>query len=162
VTRARSVLALAVLATLACAHPTRSAHRPARAEPGADGPRPAPAPVPEPPPATEPRPDGDEEDRVERGEESGLASFYAHRFHGRRTASGVRYDMHAMTCAHPTAPFGSRLKVTDVETGRSVVVVVNDRGPFARGRVVDLSLAAAKRLGMVKRGVARVTVEPLD
>jgi rare lipoprotein A len=162
VTRARSVLALAVLATLACAHPTRSTYRPARAEPGDDGRRAAPAPVPEPPPATEPRPDGDEEDRVERGEESGLASFYAHRFHGRRTASGVRYDMHAMTCAHPTAPFGSRLKVTDVETGRSVVVVVNDRGPFARGRVVDLSLAAAKRLGMVKRGVARVTVEPLD
>jgi rare lipoprotein A len=162
VTRARSVLALAVLATLACAHPTRSTHRPAHAEPGDDGRRAAPAPVPEPPPATEPRPDGDEEDRVERGEESGLASFYAHRFHGRRTASGVRYDMHAMTCAHPTAPFGSRLKVTDVETGRSVVVVVNDRGPFARGRVVDLSLAAAKRLGMVKRGVARVTVEPLD
>jgi rare lipoprotein A len=162
VTRARSVLALAVLATLACAHPTRSTHRPARVEPGDDGRRAAPAPVPEPPPATEPPPDGDEEDRVERGEESGLASFYAHRFHGRRTASGVRYDMHAMTCAHPTARFGSRLKVTDVETGRSVVVVVNDRGPFARGRVVDLSLAAAKRLGMVKRGVARVTVEPLD
>lgn len=117
--------------------------------------------MPEPPPA-EPQRDGDEEDRVAKGEETGLASFYAHRFHGRRTASGVRYDMHAMTCAHPTAPFGARLKVTELESGRSVIVVVNDRGPFARGRVVDLSFAAAKRLGIVKRGLARVTVERVD
>jgi len=67
--------------------------------------------------------------------------------------------MHALTCAHPTAPFGTRLRVTDLETGRAVVVTVNDRGPFARGRVVDLSLAAARALGMVERGLARVRVE---
>lgn len=105
-------------------------------------------------------------DRAERreprpgaGEEVGVASFYGGRFHGRRTASGARYDQHALTCAHPSAPFGTRLRVTDLESGRSVVVTVNDRGPFARGRVVDLSLAAAQVLGMVERGLARVRVE---
>jgi rare lipoprotein A len=91
--------------------------------------------------------------------EVGLASFYGGEFQGRRTASGARYDMHALTCAHPTAPFGTRLRVTDLETGRSVVVTVNDRGPYAPGRVVDLSLAAARRLGMIQRGVARVRVD---
>jgi rare lipoprotein A len=69
--------------------------------------------------------------------------------------------MHALTCAHPSAPFGTRLRVTDLESGRSVVVTVTDRGPFVRGRVVDLSLAAARRLGMVERGIARVRVERL-
>lgn len=91
--------------------------------------------------------------------ELGLASFYGREFQGRRTASGARYDARAFTCAHRTAPFGTRLRVTDLETGRSVEVVVNDRGPFAPGRVVDLSLAAARRLGIVRRGVVRVRVE---
>jgi rare lipoprotein A len=156
----RLLLALLLFVPLACAHPSRSPHRPARppdAEPRADERPPPPAPVPEPPPQAE---DEDEEPSVDG--ETGIASFYAHRFHGRRTASGVRYDMHAMTCAHPNAPFGTRLRVTDVESGRSVVVVVNDRGPFARGRVVDLSLAAAKRLGIVKRGLAKVKVERVE
>jgi rare lipoprotein A len=89
----------------------------------------------------------------------GVASFYGARFHGRRTASGARYDMHALTCAHPSAPFGTRLRVTDLESGRAVVVTVTDRGPFTGGRIVDLSLAAARRLGMTERGVARVRVE---
>jgi rare lipoprotein A len=92
----------------------------------------------------------------------GLASFYGERFHGRLTASGARYDMHAMTCAHPSAPFGTRLRVTDVETGRAVVVTVTDRGPFVKGRVVDLSLAAARALRMVERGLARVRVERVE
>lgn len=69
--------------------------------------------------------------------------------------------MHAMTCAHPRAPFGARLRVTDLESGRTVVVTVTDRGPFKRGRVVDLSVAAARKLGMIERGVARVRVEPI-
>jgi rare lipoprotein A len=90
-----------------------------------------------------------------------MASFYGRKFNGRRTASGERYDMHRLTCAHPTAPFGTRLRVTDLETGRSVVVTVNDRGPFVPGRIVDVSLAAARALGMVERGVARVRVERL-
>ena len=89
----------------------------------------------------------------------GLASFYGDEFQGRTTASGARYDKHALTCAHPSAPFGTRLRVTDLETGRSVVVTVNDRGPFAPGRVIDLSRAAARKLGMIQRGLARVRVE---
>lgn len=96
-----------------------------------------------------------------RAAEFGLASFYGEQFQGRLTASGARYDVHAFTCAHPTAPFGSRLRVTDLESGRAVVVIVTDRGPFARGRVVDLSLAAARSLGMVERGLVRVRVERL-
>jgi len=95
------------------------------------------------------------------GAEEGLASFYADRFQGRPTASGAPYDRAAMTCAHRSWPFGTRLRVTDLETGRSVVVVVNDRGPHVAGRVVDLSGAAARALGMVGRGVARVRVEPV-
>jgi rare lipoprotein A len=113
------------------------------------------------PPPGEPRRAEERPERSRTRAEVGLASFYAHRFHGRRTASGTRYDMHALTCAHPNAPFGSRLRVTDVDSGRSVVVTVNDRGPFTGGRVVDLSLAAARKLRMVKRGVARVRVERL-
>ncbi len=94
--------------------------------------------------------------------EVGTASFYGRRFHGRRAASGERYDMHAFTCAHPSAPFGTRLRVTDLATGRSVVVTVNDRGPAVPGRVVDVSLAAARALGMVERGLARVRVERME
>jgi rare lipoprotein A len=93
--------------------------------------------------------------------EVGLASFYAGRFQGHRTASGARYDQRALTCAHPSAPFGTRLRVTELESGRSVVVTVNDRGPYAEGRIVDLSLAAARALGIVERGLARVRVERL-
>jgi rare lipoprotein A len=99
--------------------------------------------------------------RPPEGGEVGLASFYGRKFHGRKTASGERYDMHGLTCAHPSAPFGTRLLVTDLESGRSVVVTVTDRGPFKRGRVVDLSLAAARKLGILERGVARVRVERL-
>ncbi|HEY6098258.1 MAG TPA: septal ring lytic transglycosylase RlpA family protein [Anaeromyxobacter sp.] len=95
------------------------------------------------------------------GAEVGIASFYAERFNGRRTASGARYDMNAFTCAHPSAPFGARLRVTEIESGRTVVVTVNDRGPFAHGRVVDLSLAAARALRIVERGLAKVRIERL-
>ncbi len=90
----------------------------------------------------------------------GLASYYARSLHGRRTASGSRYDGGAMTCAHRRHAFGTVLRVTDVETGRSVLVRVTDRGPFSEGRVIDLSWAAARSLGILERGVARVRVEP--
>lgn len=93
--------------------------------------------------------------------EVGVASYYARSLEGRATASGVPYRRKAMTCAHRTAPFGTRLKVTDVETGRTVVVEVTDRGPFTDGRVIDLSWAAARALGILDRGVARVRVERL-
>jgi rare lipoprotein A len=88
----------------------------------------------------------------------GFASWYGQWHHGRSTASGERYDMHRMTAAHRTLPFGTRLRVTSVENGRSIVVRVNDRGPHVAGRMLDLSYAAAKALGMVGNGVARVEV----
>lgn len=90
--------------------------------------------------------------------EEGLATFYADRFEGRRTASGERYRGEARTCAHRAHPFGAVLEVTDVESGRKVRVRVNDRGPYGKGRIVDLSRAAARELGILRRGVARVRV----
>ena len=86
----------------------------------------------------------------------GLASFYTE---GSRTASGEKFDPNVLTAAHPTLPFGTRLRVTRVDTGRSVIVRVNDRGPFVRGRVVDVSYSAAKQLGMIDRGVAKVKID---
>jgi rare lipoprotein A len=111
--------------------------------------------------APPPREESPAPDHQGKAGQVGLASYYAEEFQGRPTASGARYDMNALTCAHPSAPFGSRLRVTDLESGRSVVVTVTDRGPFSKGRIVDVSLAAARRLGMVQRGVTRVRVERL-
>jgi rare lipoprotein A len=91
--------------------------------------------------------------------QNGMASYYGRELHGRRTASGERFNQHGMTAAHRTVAFGSRLKVTNLSNGRSVVVRVNDRGPFIRGRIVDVSAGAAKHIGMHGRGVARVRVE---
>jgi rare lipoprotein A len=90
----------------------------------------------------------------------GVASYYAHKYHGKKTSSGERYNMHALTAAHRTLPFGSTVKVTHLQNNRSVVVRVNDRGPFTKGRIIDLSLEAARRLQMVSSGTARVRVEP--
>jgi len=87
---------------------------------------------------------------------SGVAAYYSENYKG-RTASGERYDPGKFTCAHRTLPFGTRVRVTDTRTHRSVVVTVNDRGPFGKGRMIDLSLAAAKALHMVDRGLIHVT-----
>jgi len=89
----------------------------------------------------------------------GTASWYGRGFHGRRTASGERYDMFAMTAAHPTLPLPTFVWVRNLGNGLSVVVKVNDRGPFLRGRVIDLSFAAAKKLQMADAGTAEVEVE---
>ena len=88
------------------------------------------------------------------------ASWYGPGFHGRRTASGERFDANGMSAAHPTLPFGTPVCVTNVANGRSVRVRVTDRGPYRRGRSLDLSYGAARRLGIVDRGTARVRVEP--
>ncbi|WGS50100.1 septal ring lytic transglycosylase RlpA family protein [Paraburkholderia sp. D15] len=93
--------------------------------------------------------------------QTGRASWYGRGFHGRRTANGERYDMHAMTAAHRTLPLGSYVRVTNPATSRSVVVRINDRGPYARGRVIDLSMAAASALDMRHAGTARVKIEGL-
>lgn len=94
--------------------------------------------------------------------EVGTASFYARRFHGRTTASGVRYDPAQMLAAHRTLPFGTRVRVTNLENRRTVVVTVVDRGPFRRGRIIDLSRSAARELGFVREGLAEVRLEVLE
>lgn len=88
--------------------------------------------------------------------QQGLASFYHHRFHGRRTASGERYDRNALTAAHPTLPFGTEIVVRSLRTGREVVVRVTDRGPHLARRIIDLSHAAAVALGIQRHGVSEV------
>ena len=89
----------------------------------------------------------------------GVASWYGRKFHGKRTSSGERYDMYAMTAAHPVLPIPSYVRVTNLDNGKTVVVRVNDRGPFLRSRLIDLSYAAAFKLGVVQNGHARVQVE---
>ena len=88
----------------------------------------------------------------------GIASWYGGRFHGRQTASGEVYNKHAYTAAHRTLPFGTRVRVINLENGRSVVLTVNDRGPFVRGRIIDVSQRAARALGFMRRGIVRVRV----
>jgi rare lipoprotein A len=92
--------------------------------------------------------------------ESGTASYYGPRYHGRRSASGARFDQTALTAAHPWLPFGTKVKVTLAGTGRTVIVTITDR-LYSSRRIVDLSLAAARQLGMVRRGVATVTLLPV-
>ncbi|RMH21439.1 MAG: septal ring lytic transglycosylase RlpA family protein [Acidobacteria bacterium] len=96
------------------------------------------------------------------GVERGIASWYGKPFHGRRTASGEVYDMHALTAAHPTLPLGTVVEVTHLGNGRRVTVRINDRGPFVPGRIIDLSFAAAQRLDMVREGVAEVEIRVLE
>lgn len=93
--------------------------------------------------------------------QEGLASWYGGRFQGRRTASGDSFDQNQLTCAHPTLAFGTQVRVTNLSNGRSIVAVVNDRGPYAGGRILDLSYRAARELGFVQSGVTRVRIEVL-
>ena len=94
--------------------------------------------------------------------ERGQASFYGPRFHGRRTASGERYDQHALTAAHKTLPFGTLVRVRSLVTGKEVDVRVTDRGPFTRGRIIDVSRAAAEALGMIGLGVKQVSLHIVE
>ena len=114
------------------------------------------------PPAQGPKPsmaEGEDASRVFRGR----ASWYGGKFHGRKTANGERYDQNKLTCAHRTLPFGTMVRVVNVETHQAVIVRVNDRGPFGgKGRIIDLSKAAAAELGMLERGVINVRVEVLS
>ena len=90
------------------------------------------------------------------------ASYYAEKYHGRKTASGETFNMYAMTCAHKTLPFGTLLRITNLSNNKSVDVRVNDRGPFVKGREVDLSKVAAQKLDMLRTGTARVKIEIID
>jgi rare lipoprotein A len=94
--------------------------------------------------------------------QTGIASWYGPGFHGKATASGVIYDQNDLTAAHQTLPLGTRVMVTNLETGSSTEVTINDRGPFAKGRIIDLSFAAGKALGMIGPGTVPVRVEVVD
>lgn len=95
-------------------------------------------------------------------EEEGIASWYGTKFHGKRTSSGEPYDMYSMTAAHKNLPIPSYVRVTNLDNNKSTVVRVNDRGPFASGRIIDLSYAAASKLGILNMGTGRVKVEAID
>jgi rare lipoprotein A len=108
---------------------------------------------------TEDAPEAEEPKAAYRSIGRGMASYYGRELAGNRTASGERFNPQALTAAHRTLPMGSRVRVTNQSNGRSVVVRINDRGPFAHGRVVDVSLAAAHKISMVSRGTAMVKLE---
>lgn len=92
----------------------------------------------------------------------GIASYYSERFHGRPTASGELYDSKGLTAAHPTLPFGTLVRVHNLKNGRSLVVRINDRGPFHRGRIIDVSGTAARSLGFFRAGKAKVRLEVVE
>ena len=93
--------------------------------------------------------------------QTGVASWYGPRFHGRRTANGEVFNQNKLTAAHRNLRFGTKAEVTHVRNGKSVEVRINDRGPYVKGRVIDLSRGAAERLGMKDRGVGRVLIRPI-
>lgn len=106
-----------------------------------------------------PKPGG----KVDRGyNESGLASYYGNEFHGRKTANGERFDQTRLTAAHKQLPFGTQVRVTNTDNGRSVVVRINDRGPFAKGRIIDLSRSAFTTIASANAGVVPVRIVVLD
>jgi len=94
--------------------------------------------------------------------DTGIASYYASEFHGKKTSSGETYDMNKLTCAHRWLPFGTTLSVTNLDNGKEVVVRVNDRGPFKHGRIIDVSKRAATDLGMIGKGTTRVAVRVVN
>jgi len=94
--------------------------------------------------------------------EEGVASYYADEFNGRITSNGEKYDMNQLTAAHRTLPFNSRVRVTNTDNGQSVVVRINDRGPFKDDRIIDLSLAAAKAISLIMTGTAHVRLEVIE
>lgn len=104
----------------------------------------------------------EEEEELPSVDQQGLASWYGPGFHGRRTANGERYNQYDLTAAHPKFAFGTQLCVRNAVNGKTVVVRVNDRGPFAKNRVIDLSKAAAEELGMLSKGVKKVEIYKLE
>jgi rare lipoprotein A len=92
----------------------------------------------------------------------GKASFYSDEFHGRKTANGETFNTDKLTAAHPSLPFGTWVKVTNLRNGKDVIVRINDRGPFVKGRIIDLSISAAKELGIIKSGTVQVKLEAVQ
>jgi rare lipoprotein A len=97
-----------------------------------------------------------------KADQVGVASWYGPRFHGRRAASGEIFNQHRFTAAHRHLPFGTQVKVTNLDNGKSVIVRINDRGPYVKGRIIDLSRAAARELEMTKDGTVRISLEVLS
>jgi len=178
---AERIIALFVLAALSACR-TQPFPQP---QPEPEIPVPAPAPIPTPPPDVAKIPDAvpKPEPRSKRGNppfytvygkryhvlssssgylERGVASWYGKDFHGGPTSNGEKYDMHAMTAAHKTLPLPAYVQVTNLKNGKSVVVRVNDRGPFVANRLIDMSYSAASRLDMVREGTTLVEVRSLD
>ena len=114
-------------------------------------------------PAAQVRSEPPKSTRAEKGAEVeyGIASWYGKKFHGRKTASGERYNMYEYTAAHKSLPFGTRVRVVGLRNDRRVLVRINDRGPFVRGRVIDLSYAAARDMAMLETGLEKVRLEIL-
>jgi rare lipoprotein A len=146
----RALVVTAMLTALlgGCAQPAVAPETPA-----------APPPPVTPAPVVPAQPAGPETETRAPAVERGRVSLYGQEFAGRTTASGERFDPEALTMAHRTLPFGTRVRVTNLENQRSVDVVVNDRGPAVAGRIADLSLAAARRLGMVAQGVIEAMLQ---
>ena len=94
--------------------------------------------------------------------ETGIAAYYSNVFHGRRTASGERYDKNAYTAAHKRLPFGTRIRIMNLENGKSVVVKINDRGPRSKERIIDVSRRAARDLDFVRKGLTKVRLEVIE
>ncbi len=92
----------------------------------------------------------------------GIASWYGDKEHGNKTATGEKFNRYAYTAAHKTLPFGTVVRVTNLDNGRDVIVVINDRGPFIKGRIIDLSYSSARSVGLVKTGIAKVKVEVIS
>ena len=151
------VAALACAMLFGCAQLER-APEPAQATPSPPEPAP-PTPAPTVPPPRAPPSSGDTATSTQ---QRGRISLYGNDFAGRKTASGEPFDPAALTMAHRTLPFGTRVRVTNLENQRSVEVVVNDRGPFVAGRIADLSEAAARRIGMIADGVVEALLDILQ
>ena len=149
------VAALACAMLFGCAQPQR-APEPAPPTPAPAVPSPPEPPAPTVPPP--PEPPSSDETAISR-QQRGRISMYGNEFAGRKTASGEPFDPTALTMAHRTLPFGTRVRVTNLENQRNVEVVVNDRGPFVSGRIADLSEAAARRIGMVTDGVVEALLD---
>lgn len=108
-----------------------------------------------------PEPDADRAERQQSFSQRGKASYYARMHHGGRTANGETHDQNALVAAHRSLPFGTKVRVTNLSNGKQVIVRINDRGPFRRGRIIDLSRAAAQQIDMLKKGVVTVRIETL-
>lgn len=104
----------------------------------------------------------EDKDVLQGGEAKGVASWYGGKFHRRKTASGERYNMYAMTAAHRTLPFNTKVKVTNVSNGKETTVRINDRGPFVKGRIIDLSRAAARELDFENEGITEVHIQVVN